>query len=279
VPARQIVLLLGSTHLRCGAFIKITNPTYEVNMAASTIRTLLGFDPQTLGMGYREGEKPMDIMSVNSILTNCSLVNGSYLNTGQLPVIYSFFPNVCPGYKIIETPHNLVYLPISASGNVTSLRVWLTDQNGVQLKPSGRNDYRTISHPKHVTMFVYERPKAIKRYMVGSGLVDRRQYVVGSGIIDWIAKSVGTAARVISTNKDAIKNVAGVVGKVAKTGATTAAAVKQIVDTVKTKHIPPPLKKDLSDKSAEVVKQLSSSTAGADINARISGAGFRTLRY
>jgi hypothetical protein len=106
-------------------------------MAASTMRPLLGFDPQTLTEGYREGEKPLDIMAVNSILVHCNLANGSYLNGNQQAVLYSFFPNVCPGYKILETPKNLVYLPISPNGNVGSMRVWLTDQNGAQLNLRG----------------------------------------------------------------------------------------------------------------------------------------------
>jgi hypothetical protein len=132
-------------------------------------------------------------------------------------------------------------------------------------------------------MFVYSHPQ--KRLLAG------RRHVVGSGLVDWISSAVRTAAKVISTNKDTIKGVAGVVGKVAKAGATTASAVKQIVDTVKSKkHIPPQLKKDLSGKSVEVLKQLAVSGApaagaaelrsasAANINSRIAGAGLRTLR-
>lgn len=124
-------------------------------------------------------------------------------------------------------------------------------------------------------MFVYKRNRR---------LVSRR-YVVGSGLLDWISSAVGTAAKVISANKDTIKNVASVVGKVANAGATTVSATKQIVDAIRAKRLPPAAKKVLTDKSTEYLNQLASSAGttntavvrSADINSRIAGAGFKTL--
>ena len=49
-----------------------------------------------------------------------------------------FFPDVCPGYKIIENPHNLLYLPITAD-TIHSITIWLTDQNGDELNLRGEN--------------------------------------------------------------------------------------------------------------------------------------------
>ena len=106
-------------------------------MALSTIRTTLGFNPQTLTGGYHEGENPVNILTVSSILVNCDIISGSFLNGSQQPVVYSFFPNVSPGYKIVESPNNLVYLPISQTGNMSRMSVWLTDQSDVQLNLRG----------------------------------------------------------------------------------------------------------------------------------------------
>ena len=80
-----------------------------VDVALSSIRTTLGFDPQTLTSGYHEGENPVDILTVNSIFVN----SGSFLDVTQQPVVYSFFSYESPGYKIVELPNNLVYLPVS----------------------------------------------------------------------------------------------------------------------------------------------------------------------
>ena len=48
------------------------------------------------------------------MLVNIDIIAGSYVNGSTQPTIYSFFPNVSLGYNIIENPHNLLYLPITA---------------------------------------------------------------------------------------------------------------------------------------------------------------------
>ena len=55
---------------------------------------------------------------------------GSYFNGSPSPTIYSFYPNVSPGYKIVERPNpSLIYYPVSRH-DISRMRVWLTDQNG-----------------------------------------------------------------------------------------------------------------------------------------------------
>ena len=49
-------------------------------------------------------------MNVNSILVHCNIINSSYMRGQQAPVVYNFFPNAAPGQKILEAPHNLIYL-------------------------------------------------------------------------------------------------------------------------------------------------------------------------
>src|SRR5206468_8512564 len=56
-------------------------------------------------------------------------ISESYVQGSQYPVIYSFFPNVSPGRKIIERPNpSLVFYPLNKF-DITSMRLWLTDQN------------------------------------------------------------------------------------------------------------------------------------------------------
>ena len=55
-----------------------------------------------------------------------------------------FFPNVSPGYKITETPVNLVYLPIT-SDTINNITDWLTDQNGKELDLRGEKNINQIS--------------------------------------------------------------------------------------------------------------------------------------
>ena len=79
----------------------------------------------------------VNILTINSILINIYIIAGSYVNNSTQPTIYSFFPNVSPGYKIIENL-NLIYLPIT-SDTIHSFTIWLTDQNGNELNLRGEN--------------------------------------------------------------------------------------------------------------------------------------------
>ena len=74
----------------------------------------------------------MNILVINSLLVNLDIISGSYVNGALLNTIYSFFPFASPGYKIIETPKNLVYLPVTLD-TIYSLETTLTDQNGILL--------------------------------------------------------------------------------------------------------------------------------------------------
>ena len=74
----------------------------------------------------------VNILTINSILVHIDIISGSYVNGFKQAIIYSFFPDVSPGYKIIENPHNLLYLPITAD-TIYSITIWLTDQNGNEL--------------------------------------------------------------------------------------------------------------------------------------------------
>ena len=87
----------------------------------------------------------VNILTINSILVNIDIISGTYVNGSTQSIIYSFFPNVSPGYKIIENPHNLRYLPIT-SDPIHSITVWLTDQNGNELNLREEN----LSMPFHL---------------------------------------------------------------------------------------------------------------------------------
>ena len=80
----------------------------------------------------------VNILTINRILVNIDIISVSYVNGFTQPTIYSFFPDVSPGYKIIENPHNLLYLPITSDA-IHSISVWLTDQIGNELNLQEEN--------------------------------------------------------------------------------------------------------------------------------------------
>ena len=80
----------------------------------NSINSLVGFDSKHYSTGFHESENMVNILTINSILVNIDIISGSYVNGSTQPTIYSFFPDVSPGYKIIENHHNLLYLPITS---------------------------------------------------------------------------------------------------------------------------------------------------------------------
>src|SRR6218665_2552712 len=112
---------------------------YKVDFTtANSIRSVLGFNRQIYSAGYNESDNIVNkiIRNVNSLRVTSDVIGSSYSNGTTENVIYSFFPNVGPGYKIIEVPVNLVYLPITLF-TISSMETKLTDQNGKLLNLRG----------------------------------------------------------------------------------------------------------------------------------------------
>jgi len=60
------------------------------------------------------------------------VIGGSHVNGRTRNTIYSFFPNVSPGNKIVENLTNLVYLPVILD-KINKMETVVTDHNGRQL--------------------------------------------------------------------------------------------------------------------------------------------------
>ena len=50
---------------------------------------------------------------VNSLRVECNITTGAYINGQRVHTIHEFFPVVPPGYKIVEVPSHVIYLPIT----------------------------------------------------------------------------------------------------------------------------------------------------------------------
>ena len=107
----------------------------------NSIAKVLGFTGTKYTEGFHESENVVNILHINSILVNIDIVSGSYVNGTMKNTIYSFFPKVSPGYKIIESPVNLAYLPLTMD-TIDSFNVSITDQDDHLLNL--RNEKLTI---------------------------------------------------------------------------------------------------------------------------------------
>ena len=104
----------------------------------NSISRILVFRNQVYEVGIHESQNVVNILSKNSILVNVDVIGRSYVNGRTQNTIYSFFPNVSPGYKIVENPRNLVYLPVILD-KINKMETVVTDQNGKQLNIRGEN--------------------------------------------------------------------------------------------------------------------------------------------
>ena len=121
--------------------VLILEKDYQVDFNhQNSISKIFGFTGAKYTEGFHESEN-VDILRINSILVNIDIISGSYVDGTTKSTVYSFFPKVSPGYKIIESPVNLVYLPITLD-TIDSLNVTITDQDNHSLNL--RNEKLTI---------------------------------------------------------------------------------------------------------------------------------------
>jgi len=121
--------------LRCIIQINDSNIIIDFSHEAS-LNKLLGYERKQISEPYNEGKNTVNILSINSILVKCSIIEGSYLDSSKEPIIYSFFPNVLPGEKIIERPKNLIYLALIVP-TIYNIGIELIDNNGKLLNLRG----------------------------------------------------------------------------------------------------------------------------------------------
>ena len=122
--------------------VLVIGKDYQVDFnQQNSLAKVLGFADTKYEEGFHESENVVNILTINSILVNIDIISGSYVNGAMKSTIYSFFPKVSPGYKIIESPVNLVYLPVTLD-TIDNLNVTVTDQDNHLLNL--RNEKLTI---------------------------------------------------------------------------------------------------------------------------------------
>ena len=97
---------------------------------ADSIASLLGFKPQILeAYKYHESDLPVTILKVNTLRVECNITSSAYHNHNRVHTIHEFFPAVPPGYKIIEIPRQIIYLPVNVS-SIDQIQLYIVDQDG-----------------------------------------------------------------------------------------------------------------------------------------------------
>ena len=131
----RIILSPNPNTLRC--MLEVLDAKCQVNFdEAYSLCTVLGFDRKVYKAGRHESEHIVNILSVNSILVHCDVIESSRLNGIEASIIYTFFPDASPGDKIISIPRHLIYIPLTLN-IISRMTCWVTDQNGKELDLQG----------------------------------------------------------------------------------------------------------------------------------------------
>ena len=141
----RIVLSPNPNTLRCT--LEVLDVKSQANSDEDySLCTVLEFDKKVYKVERHESEHIVNILSVNSILVHCDVIESSRLDGIEASVIYTFFPDAEPGDKIISVPRHLIYIPFTLNV-ISRMTCWVTDQNGKELELQGEEMTLTF-HPK-----------------------------------------------------------------------------------------------------------------------------------
>lgn len=119
-------LLANANTLKCN--IKSSMPiNFKPN---DSIRDILGFDNVLLAEDkVHESSRPVNISEVNVLQIECNIATGSYKNGQPVHMIHEFFPQVPPGFKIVEVPTTIIYSEVNTQ-TINNITIRISDQKG-----------------------------------------------------------------------------------------------------------------------------------------------------
>lgn len=110
--------------LKCKYFVDFSQP--------ESIGNLLGFPSNSPVLEpniVHTSPYTVNINKINVINITCNIVQGAYKDGSNGHILHSFYPLVSPGFKIVEKPHNLIYLPLNSS-HISDIVLNVLDQDG-----------------------------------------------------------------------------------------------------------------------------------------------------
>ena len=125
---KKISLRPNNSTLKCELTCKYT---VDFSRKPNTIGPMLGFKAAKSLEAYKthESDAPVDIIKVNTVQIHCNIVQGAYTDGKNEHILHAFYPTVEPGFKIVETPSHVIYLPVNVR-RIDNVTLSLVDQDG-----------------------------------------------------------------------------------------------------------------------------------------------------
>ena len=125
---KNITLELKANNNTLHSVIKCSR---EINFKPNdSIGYLLGFTSEDFSADTSHISKfPVRILKINSLRVECNITTGAYANGQRVHTIHEFFPAVSPGFKIIEIPTQVIYLPLTTK-TIDNIQIRIVDQDG-----------------------------------------------------------------------------------------------------------------------------------------------------
>lgn len=113
---------------------------YEIDFSKpKNIAKILGFGKRKIKpMEKAESDLPVNILNTQVIRIECNLSESSFTNSSPVHSIHEFFPEVSPGYKIVEVPKSLIYYKLNTR-LISEIEIKITDQDQNLLDFRGEN--------------------------------------------------------------------------------------------------------------------------------------------
>lgn len=127
----------------------ITGDLYEDNILTS----IFGFTNGSLIPENKciESQEIIKISNQDVVRVECNLTSGSYINGKRSQSIYEFATNrVGVGHKIIERPHNLIYMPVTPK-RINFIQISFIDEKGEPIDFRGETITCRIHIKKNIT--------------------------------------------------------------------------------------------------------------------------------
>lgn len=96
----------------------------------NSLASLLGFSKVKLEPNiWHVSPSTISIIKTDVVRIVCNIVSGSLKNGVESHILHEFYPTVGPGYKLVEIPTNVVYLPVNTT-RLHNITIRLEDQDG-----------------------------------------------------------------------------------------------------------------------------------------------------